>query len=337
MPLNKEGHIMFQARISGTGSYLPEKLLTNTDIEQMVETTADWVLERTGIETRSVAADDENTTDLALKASLKALEAASMKADDIDFIIFATVSPDQVMPSAACVLQAKLGVKNIGAIDISAACTGFVYAMSMAEQFIKTGMYKNILVVGAEVLTRYVNYKDRDTCILFGDGAGAMILSRAEDDSESKIYSAHLHAAGELGDLFELPGGGSKNPISHQVIEEGLHYMRMKGREVFKNAVRSMNDCCREALETNNLEEKDVQWLIPHQANIRIIDAVAKNFGISNEKVIINIQRTGNTSAGTIPIALDEAIREGKIQRGHNVLLAAFGAGITSGSLLFKY
>lgn len=328
---------MFEARISGTGSYLPEKQLTNEDIVKMVDTTVDWIADRTGIETRSVAAPDENTTDLALKASHKALESAGLEAQDLDFIIFATVSPDQVMPSAACILQAKLGVKNIGAIDISAACTGFVYALSMAEQFIKTGMYKNILVVGAEVLTRYVNYEDRDTCILFGDGAGALVLSRNETEEDSKIYSAHLHAAGELGDLFELPGGGSKNPISHAVIEEGLHYMRMKGREVFKNAVRSMNDCCEEALNANGMEEKDVQWLIPHQANIRIIDAVAKHFGISNDKIIVNIQRTGNTSAGTIPIALDEAIREGKIERGHNVLLTAFGAGITSGSLLLKY
>lgn len=331
---------MFQSRIKGTGSYLPEKTLSNEDIVKLVDTTTDWILDRTGIETRNVASDDENTTDLAYNASLKAIEAAGIEKDEIDFIIFATVSPDQVMPSSACVLQAKLGIKNIGAIDISAACTGFVYAMSMADQFIKTGMYKNILVVGAEVLTRYVNYQDRDTCILFGDGAGAMILSRNEEKDlaqEAKIYSAHLHAAGELGDLFELPGGGSKNPISHQVIEEGLHYMRMKGREVFKNAVRSMNECCGEALKANNMQEEDVQWLIPHQANIRIIDAVAKHFGIDNQKVIINIQRTGNTSAATIPIALDEAIREDKIERGHNVLLAAFGAGITSGSLLFKY
>lgn len=328
---------MFEARISGTGSYLPEKQLTNDDIVKMVDTNADWILERTGIHTRNVAAPKQNTTDLAYIASQRALESSGLSAQDIDFIIFATVSPDQVMPSAACILQAKLGVKNIGAIDISAACTGFVYALSMAEQFVKTGMYKNILVVGAEVLTRYVNYKDRDTCILFGDGAGACILSRNETDENSKIYSAHLHAAGELGDLFELPGGGSKNPISQAVIEQGLHYMRMKGREVFKNAVRHMNDCCEEALKANNMEEKDVQWLIPHQANIRIIDAVAKHFGISNEKVIVNIQHTGNTSAGTIPIALDEAIREGKIKRGDNVMLAAFGAGITSGSLLFKY
>ncbi|MFK8137046.1 MAG: beta-ketoacyl-ACP synthase III [Bdellovibrionales bacterium] len=326
----------YSTRVAGTGSYLPNNKLTNADIIKRVDTTEDWILDRTGIKTRNVASPEETTTDLAYNASLKALEAASLQAENIDFIIFATVSGDQVMPSSACLLQAKLGVKNIGAIDISAACTGFIYALSMADQYIKTGMYKNILVVGAEVLTRYVNYKDRDTCILFGDGAGAFICQR-DESQESKIYSSHLHASGELGDLFELPGGGSKHPFSQDMLDNDLQYMRMKGREVFKNAVRAMNDCCREALEENNFTEKDIQWLIPHQANIRIIETVAKYFEISHEKVVINIDRTGNTSAATIPIAFDEAVRDGRICRSHNVMLAAFGAGITSGSLLLKF
>ena len=329
---------MFSSKILGTGSYLPEKILTNADIVQKVETTEEWIFDRTGIKTRHVAADDQNTTDLAKIAAERAIEAANIDKSKIDCVLFATVSPDQVMPSAACMLQAKLGLQRCAALDLSAACTGFVYALSVADQFIKTGMYQNILVVGAEVLTRYVNYDDRDTCILFGDGAGAFVLSRNEDEtSNAKIYSAHLYADGYLGDLFELPGGGSAHPVSVPMIQEGLHYMRMKGREVFKNAVRSMNDCCKEALEVNNMSQPDVQWLIPHQANIRIIDAVAKNFGINKEKVIINIQRTGNTSAGTIPIAFDEAVREGKIKRGDKILLAAFGAGITSGSMLLEY
>ena len=328
---------MYSSKILGTGSYLPEKLLTNADIIKKVETTEEWIFDRTGIKTRHVAAQGENTTDLALKASEKAIEAAGISKEEIDFVLFATVSPDQVMPSSACMLQSKLGLKKTAALDLSAACTGFVYALSVADQFIKTGMYKNILVVGAEVLTRYVNYDDRDTCILFGDGAGAFIVSRAPENDSAKIYSAHLYGDGDLGDLFELPGGGSAHPVSIPMVEEGLHYMRMKGREVFKNAVRSMNECCQEALETNGFSEPDVQWLIPHQANIRIIDAVAKNFGIHKDKVIINIERTGNTSAGTIPIAFDEAVRDGRIKRGNKVLLAAFGAGITSGSLLLEF
>jgi 3-oxoacyl-[acyl-carrier-protein] synthase III len=328
----------YRARISGTGSYLPEKKLTNYDLEKMVETNHDWIVERTGISHRHIANDDQATSDLAYEATLKALQAANLKVEDLDAILFATVSPDQVMPNTACVLQDRLGARrNIMALDISAACSGFIYGISVANQFIQTGTYKHILVIGAEVLHRLVNYKDRETCILFGDGAGACILSRSDDDQPSKIYSHHLGADGSIGDLFVLPAGGSRMPFSQEVLDGKMQYVKMKGREIFKNAVRSMTDVCELALKTNNMTIDDVHWLIPHQANIRILESVAKHFEFPLEKVIINIANTGNTSAATVIIALDEAIRDGRIQRGQNVLLTAFGAGLTMGSVLLKY
>ncbi len=328
---------MYRARISGTGSYLPEKLLTNYDLEKMVETNHDWIVERTGIHHRHIASEKQATSDLAYEATLKALEAAKLTANDIDAILFATVTPDQVMPNTACVLQHRLGCRNIMALDISAACSGFIYGISIANEFIRSGVYKNILVIGGEVLHRLVNYKDRETCILFGDGAGACILSRAEDDQPSRIYSHHLGADGSIGDLFVLPAGGSRMPFSQEVLDNKMQYVKMKGREIFKNAVRSMTEVCDRALKTNNMTIDDVHWLIPHQANIRILESVAKHFEFPREKVIVNIDSTGNTSAATVIIALDEAIRDGRIQRGQNILLTAFGAGLTMGSVLLKY
>jgi 3-oxoacyl-[acyl-carrier-protein] synthase-3 len=326
-----------RTRIAGTGSYLPEKLLTNADLEKLVDTNDDWIVERTGIRQRHMAAPDQVTSDLALIASQRAIEAAGITAGDIDMIIFCTVSPDQVMPSAACMLQKKLGARQVMAFDLSAACSGFVYGVSVADQFIRTGMHRNILVVGAEILHRYVNYKDRETCILFGDGAGAAILSPAKDGEDSTVFSTHLHSDGTLGDLFVLPAGGSAMPFTKEVLDNDLQYVRMKGREIFKNAVRAMSTCAQEALDANKMTIDQIDWLIPHQANLRILDAVAHYFGIPNEKVIINLHDTGNTSAATIPIALDEAVRAGRIKRGQNVMLAAFGAGLTSGSALLRF
>lgn len=328
---------VYRSRISGTGSYLPEKILTNFDLEKMVDTNDAWIVERTGIRHRHIAADHEVTSDLALIASQKALEAANVSASDIDMILVCTVSPDQVMPSTACVLQRKLGARQVMAFDLSAACSGFVYGLSIADQFIRTGMYKHILVVGAEVLHRFVNYKERDTCILFGDGAGAVVLSRAEDGQESQIFSSHLHADGNLGDLFVLPAGGSAMPFRQEILDKELQFVKMKGKEIFKNAVRTMTQCCQEALDANNMTKDQVDWLIPHQANARILSAVAHYFGIPDERVVVTVHETGNTSAATIPIALDIAVRDGRIQRGHNVLLAAFGAGLTSGSIMLRY
>lgn len=326
-----------RTRIAGTGSYLPEKLLSNTDLEKFVDTSDQWIAERTGIRTRHIAAEGEVTSDLAYKASIKALEEAKISPKDLDMILFATVSPDQPMPNTACVLQAKLGAGPCMAVDISAACTGFVYALSMADQFIRTGSMRNILVVGAEVLHRYVDYKDRNTCILFGDAAGACVVQAATEDQDSIIYSHHLHADGEIGDLFELPAGGSKHPLTQDVLDQGLQFVRMKGKEIFKHAVRTMSQACDEALKANDMTADEVSWIIPHQANIRIIEAVAKHFGAPMDKVVVEIEDMGNTSAATVIVSLDRAIRDGRIQRGQNILLTAFGAGITSGSLLMRY
>ncbi len=327
----------YRAKILGTGSFFPEKMLTNKDLEKMVETNDEWIVERTGIKARRIAEDGVVTSDLALKASQRALEAAGRTPEDIDMIIFATVSPDQVMPSAACELQHKLGCRNIMAFDLSAACTGFVYSLSVAEQFVRSGMYKNVLVIGAEILHRLVNYKDRGTCILFGDGAGAAVVGPAEENEENGILSMHLHADGSLGDLFVLPAGGSKIPFRQNVLDKDLQYVQMKGKEIFKNAVRTMSQCCQEALDANNLSKDDVDWVIPHQANRRIIEAVGRHFGIPDEKIIYDLETKGNTSAATVPMALDAAVKDGRIKRGDMVLLTAFGAGLTSGSILLRY
>ena len=327
----------YRTRIAGTGSYLPEKILTNADLEKMVDTNDQWIVERTGIRERRIAAPGQVTSDLAYNAATKALEAAKMTASDIDMIIVATVSPDQSMPSTACILQAKLGCGTIMAFDLSAACSGFLYSMGIADQFIRTGIYKNILIVGAEILHNVVNYKDRETCILFGDGAGCAILSRAEPGDRNVIQSVHLHADGSLADLLSLPAGGSVMPLSQEVLDSGSHYLRMKGREIYKNAVRTMTFCCQEALEANQMTVADIDWLIPHQANLRILESVAGYFKIPSEKVIVNLRRTGNTSAASVPIALDESIREGKIKRGEMILMTVFGAGLTSGSLMVRY
>ena len=333
----QQNQVFQRTKILGTGHYLPEKILTNADLEKMVDTNNQWIVERTGIKERHLAAPDQVTSDLALNAVNQALEAAKLTAQDLDMIIFCTVTGDQVMPSSACMLQKKLGCRQIMAFDLSAACSGFVYGLATADQFIKTGFYKRILVVGAEVLHRYVNYKERETCILFGDGAGAMILGPAEAGDESAILSSHLHADGTLGDLFVLAAGGSAMPFSQEVLDQELQYVKMKGREIFKNAVRTMTQCCQEALEANAMSTEQIDWLIPHQANMRILDAVAHYFGIPSEKVIVTLDKTGNTSAATIPIAFDIAVRDERIKRGHAVLLTAFGAGLTSGSVMIRY
>ncbi|MCB9027045.1 MAG: ketoacyl-ACP synthase III [Bdellovibrionaceae bacterium] len=330
-------NVLYRSRISGTGSYLPEGLITNKYLETLVDTSDEWVRDRTGIKHRHKVKDGQVTSDLAYEAAIIALKEANISANELDMILFATVSPDQIMPNTACVLQSKLKAGDCMALDVSAACSGFVYALAIADQFIKTGPLKNILVVGAEVLTPYVNYKDRDTCILFGDGAGAAVVTRARPDDESTIYSHHLHADGEISDLFVLPAGGSKMPFSQEVLDKELQYVKMKGREIFKHAVRTMSKCCKEALDYNQMSADKVDWVIPHQANVRIIQAVADHFGISMDKVVVEIEEMGNTSAATVIVAMDKAIKDGRIKRGQNILLTAFGAGITSGSLLMKY
>ena len=327
----------YRSRLAGTGSFLPEQRLSNHDLEKMVETNDQWIVERTGIRWRRMAPEGINTSDLALEASRLALRESRLEPSDIDFILVATATPDHVMPNTASLLQHKLGARECGALDISAACSGFVYGLSIADQFIRSGMYQNILLVGAEVLHRVVNYKDRETCILFGDGAGAAVIRRAQADETSRIYSSHLRADGSISDLISIPAGGSAIPFSQKVLDEGSQYVRMKGREIFKAAVRTMSQCCEEALNANHMRPDDVAWIIPHQANLRIIEAVAKHFGIPMEKVVVEIEDTANTSAATVIIALDRAIRDGRIRRGQNLLLTAFGAGITSGSVLMRY
>jgi len=325
------------SRIAGTGSYLPAQTLTNQDFERMVETSDEWILERTGIATRHIAAKDQATSDLAFEAAVQAMQAAGVSAQQIDGIIVATVTGDQLMPSTACMLQARLGCRSIMAMDISAACSGFVYGTCVADQMVRTGMMEHVLVIGGETLSRIVNYQDRGTCILFGDGAGAAVISRAPQDSESQIYSSHLGAAGNFGDLLTLTGGGSRLPFSQAVLDQKLHFVQMKGREIFKAAVRAMADRATEALNANKKTIADVDWLIVHQANVRIIEAVASTLAIPQGKILVNIRDTGNTSSASIPILFDQNVRSGKIKRGDTVLFVAFGAGLTSGSVLFKY
>ncbi|WP_413574452.1 beta-ketoacyl-ACP synthase III [Bdellovibrio sp. HCB290] len=328
---------MYRSRVAGIGSYLPEKILSNFDLEKMVETSNQWIVERTGIERRHIAAEGEGTSDLCLRAAQKALADANLTAQDIDMIIVGTVTGDRQMPSTACYVQSKLGCRNIVAFDLNAACSGFLYSVSIADQFIRTGMYKNVLVLGAEVLSRFVNFKDRETCILFGDGAGAWVLQRAEEGDRNVIASSHLHADGDLAELLTLPGGGSLMPQSQFVLDNNLHYVSMKGREIFKNAVRTMALCCKEALEANDMSPDKVDWIVPHQANKRIVEAVADQFKFPMERVILYLHETGNTSSASIPLAFDWAVQNGKIKRGQTILLTAFGAGLTSGSVLLRY
>ena len=328
---------MYRSQIKGIGSHLPPKKLTNHDLEKMVDTDNHWIMERTGIYSRRMAEDGQGTSDLALIAAKQALKNSDLSPKDVDMVIFGTVTPDKTMPSSACYLQAKLGLRDVMAFDINAACSGFVYGLSIADQFIRTGHYQNILVVGAEILHHKVNYKDRSTCILFGDGAGAVLLSRATENSPSFIMSSHSHSDGSLADLLHVPSGGSVSPFNQKTLDNGEIFVEMKGREIFKHAVRTMSQCCQEALDANEITKNDIDWLVPHQANIRIIEAVAKHFDIPMEKVIVHIENMGNTSAATIPVALHENIKNGKIKRGETILLTAFGAGLTSGSVLLRY
>ncbi len=318
--------------ILGTGSYIPQKQLSNQELEKLVDTNDAWITERTGISVRHIAAESETASDLGFFAAKKALENANITAEQIDAIIFATLTPDQPMPSSACFLQNKLGCRSIMAFDLSAACSGFLYALQTGDALLKTGQYKHVLVVGSETLSRVTDYSDRETCILFGDGAGAVVLGAetANVQTEPKPMSSrgcflafHLGADGSFKDLLFL------------LFKP--YFIRMKGRETFKLAVRSMIEACEGALKKAELAIEQVDWFIPHQANIRIIKSVGCGLKISPEKVIVNIAGTGNTSSASIPIALDEAIREGRIQRGQIVLIAAFGGGLTYGASIFKY
>jgi len=319
------------SRIAGTGGYLPEKVLTNHDLEKMVETSDQWITERTGIKKRHVASDNETTCDLAEKAARLAIDAAGIETTDIDLIIVATTTPDQVFPSTACLLQARLDIHGCPAFDIQAVCTGFVYAMGVADQFIRGGLSKNALVVGSETMSRIIDWTDRGTCVLFGDGAGAVVLQASD---EPGIMSSHLHADGGYESLLTVPYGISNG---YDRVKEGSAYVQMQGNEVFKIAVKTLGRIVDETLAANSLQKSDINWLVPHQANIRIIAATAKKLKMSMEQVVVTVQEHGNTSAASVPLALDVAVRDGRIKRGDILLCEAFGGGFTWGSTLIKY
>jgi len=320
---------MKRASIIGTGSYVPDKVLTNSELEKMVETSDEWIMDRTGIKERRVSADNEATSDLAFEAAKKALESAKIDPKELELIIVGTSSPDMLFPSTACIIQDKIGAVNAAAFDVSAACTGFNYALAASSSFIESGLYNNVMVIGADTLTKYLDWTDRNTCILFGDGAGAVILKATNDGSG--ILSNHLGAEGNKGKCLIMPGGGSRDP------EAKKRFIWMDGKEVFKFAVKVLPKCIKAVLEKADLKISDISLLIPHQANIRIIDFAMKIFGLSKDKVYVNLDRYGNTSAASIPIALDEAVKEGKIKKGDIVVLAGFGAGLTYGANVVRW
>ncbi|MEE8321456.1 MAG: beta-ketoacyl-ACP synthase III [Gammaproteobacteria bacterium] len=319
------------SRITGTGGFLPERIMTNAELEEMVDTTDEWIKSRTGIEKRHIAADGETTCDLAEMAARNAIEAAGISPQDIDLIIIGTTTPDVIFPSTACLLQHRLGLRGCAAFDVQAVCTGFVYALGIADKFIRTGSANCALVVGAETLSRILNWEDRSTCVLFGDGAGAIIL---ECSDEPGVLSTHLHADGEYHDLLHVPSGIS---VDYESVKNGNAYINMQGNEVFRVAVKTLGRIVDETLQANNLEKKDIDWLVPHQANTRIISATAKKLEMPMERVILTVDQHGNTSAASVPLALDVAIRDGRIKRGDMLLLEAFGGGFTWGSALIKY
>ena len=317
---------MKHSRIAGTGSYLPERILTNAELERTIDTTDEWIFTRTGIHERHIIAEGQDTSDMALEASKKAIEAANIDIQSIDLIVLATTTPDRTFPSTACLLQQKLGIINCPAFDLQAVCSGFVYALATADSFIKAGAAKCALVVGAEAMSRITDWTDRSNCILWGDGAGAVILKASD---EQGILSTHLHANGNYADMLTVPQGVSNQAGSKTIL--------MEGNAVFKMAVNTLDAIVDETLAANGLEKSDVDWLVPHQANIRILQSTAKKLGMSMDRVVTTVDKHGNTSAASIPLALDVAVRDGRIKRGETILMEAFGGGFTWGSVLMKY
>nr|WP_043803270.1 beta-ketoacyl-ACP synthase III [Arenimonas malthae] len=320
------------SRIAGTGSALPQKVLTNKDLEQFVETSDEWIASRTGIRQRHVVSEGETTADLAERAARAAMEAAGVQASELDMIVLGTTTPNLIFPSTACLVQHRLGANGCAAFDVNAACSGFIFALSIADQFIRAGTCKTILVIGAETLTRMLDWSDRNTCVLFGDGAGAVVLKA---DAEAGILSTHLHADGGKKELLYNPVGVSEG-FKPEEKNAGVRVL-MTGNEVFKHAVKALDAVVDETLAANGLDKSALDWLIPHQANLRIIEATAKRLEMPMDRVIITVDKHGNTSAGSVPLALDEAVRSGKVQRGQLLLLEAFGGGFTWGSALIRY
>jgi len=329
------GENRLTAGITGLGVYVPERVLTNFDLEQMVATSDGWIRERTGIRERRIAAPEEATSDLGLKAAQEALNAAGVAPAEVELIIVATATPDMMFPATACLIQDRLGAKTAAAFDLEAGCSGFVYGVAVGAQFINAGCYRNVLVIGADTLSRVTNWEDRTTCVLLGDGAGAALLQPVAPPRG--ILSVYLGADGSGGDLLKLPAGGARLPASLETVQARLHYLQMNGREIFRFAVRAMEEATLEALRRAGISAEELDCFIPHQANVRIIDAVAKRLQLPPEKVLVNVDRYGNTSAGSIPIAFYEAVKSRKVQRGATVLLVAFGAGLTWGSVVLRY
>lgn len=319
-----------KAKIVGVGSYLPEKILSNTDLEKMVETTDEWITSRTGMKERRLAAENECTSDMGYEAAKRAIQDAGIEPKEIDLILFATITPDYTFPSTACLIQKKLGATRAAAMDVQAACTGYIYALSTAKAYIESGQYQTILIVAAEKLSSIVNYEDRNTCVLFGDGASACIVSRGRKGYT--IENVSLGCDGEQAELLILPAGGSKQPASMETVKNGLHFLQMEGKEVFKHAVRRMESAVKECLDAAGLEEEGISWMVPHQANIRIIESLAKRFKVDKERVYLTIHKYGNTSASSVGIALDELLKEKEVKEGERIVLFAFGAGLTWGA-----
>jgi 3-oxoacyl-[acyl-carrier-protein] synthase-3 len=326
---------MYGSKIIGTGSYAPQGVRSNYDLEQIVDTDDEWIITRTGIKERRIVPEGMVTSDMAVVAAKQAMAEAKISAEDLDLIICATTTPDMTFPSTACFVQDKLGAYQAAAFDVVAVCSGFLYALSIADQFLRSRAYERILVIGAECLSKITDLTDRGTCILFGDGAGAVVMEATS--GESRVLSTHLFANGSYWELLQMPGGGSKNPASYASVDQRMHYIKMNGNETFKVAVRALEQACRQALLKNNVATEEVKIFIPHQANLRIIQAVAGRLKFPMEKVFVNIHKYGNTSAASVPLALNEARRQGLIERGDLVLLAAFGGGFVWGSALIRW
>lgn len=326
------------SKICGTGSYLPKKILTNDDLSKIVDTSDEWIFQRVGIKKRHIAADTEVTSDLAAVAAQATLKNAGINSMDIDLIIVATITPDKPFPSTATQVQRKINARNAAAIDINAACSGFVYGLTIADQFIKSGFYRNILIIGVEVLSRFVNWQDRNTCVLFGDGAGAVILSVNNSDNSSGFKYATLGADGfSPPEWLEIPAGGAAWPASKDTVEQNLHFATMNGKEIYKFGVKIIPETINRLLDKNGYTIEDIDLIIPHQANVRIVEAAAKRLGIPKEKIFMNIDKYANTSAATIPIALDEAVQQNRIETGDKIILIGFGGGLTWGAVLYEW
>ncbi len=327
---------MIYSKVVGIGSFVPEKILTNEELCNIVDTSDEWITSRTGIKERRIAEDGLTTSDIAAAAAKKAIKISGLNPQDIELILVGTVTPDMIFPSTSCIVQNKLGLKNAAAFDISAGCSGFIYSLSVADSFIKSGKYKNVLVIGADLLSRITDYADRSTCVLFGDGGGAVVLT-ANAENNRGILSTHMHSEGGHNETLMLKAGGSLMPASIISVNNGEHYIKMKGAELFKYAVNYLRDVAEEAMESNNFKPEDIDLFVPHQANVRIIEATAKKLRFPMKKVFVNVEKYGNTSSGSIPIALDEAYSSGRIKESSVVLIDAIGAGLTWASSIIRW